>query len=172
MLFNKTRLAIKHIHFAVGHLSVNQQGHTLLRHRFQRRVDVLDGGDPGIRIGGGTRWIQLGRGDSLINGFFDDFRAGVVSKVQNHERLPEAISRPLINNTLPVGQRLCRIPNRRGQVGHDDGATKVARGGRDSSRQHFVITKVQVPIVRAGDGEFCSHGNFRVRGPALASAAL
>eukprot|EP00962_Isochrysis_galbana_P016054 scaffold4589_cov106-Isochrysis_galbana.AAC.8 len=150
---NKDALTVENIDRRVGHLPVDAEGHAELGHRHQGRLHLGVVGDATVRVGGGARRVQLdslhvargGSGPDLVG-------RRAVGQVHGHQRDEAA-------GGSAVGRHRCRDPrlvlgghygsrDGRHQVGHDDGAGKLAGRGAHSVHEHVAITQVMVPVVR------------------------
>ena len=151
-LVDKAFFALEHIHVVAGDFTMHQQRHAAFLHGRQRVVTVADIGDAFIGIGGGARRVQLHRLDEAAFARALDFiRAGVVGEIQRHQRLERAVAHRL-DNAVDIGHRLLHRGYRRFQIGHDNGAGKLARGKRRHRPERIAIAQVQVPVVGAGNG--------------------
>ncbi|MCY1274369.1 hypothetical protein D9M70_229910 [compost metagenome] len=158
-LLDEDGLAVEDIDGGVGHLAVHQQRQPFALHRFQRAIAAADIGHAGIAVGGGPRRVQLDAMHKAAGLGRDDLLgAGVVGQVQRHQRLELHAGRQRGQDAGAVGLRLRHRGHGRLQVGHDDGACELARGIGQHRCQCRAVAQVQVPVVRAGDGERWNHG--------------
>ena len=161
LLLNEDGLAVKQVDVAAGHFAVHQEQHACLLHGFEGLVGFADVGHARIAVGGGTGGVELAGDHTSGLGARDFFGRQVVGEVQRHQRLKAHACGHGGQNALFVGQGLLGRGDRRAQVGHDDRAAKLGgRVGHDGV-QRFAVAHMQMPVVRAGDGEgvgCCSHG--------------
>ena len=127
--FDEHRLAVEHIHAAIGHLTMHQQRHPAALHLFQRRICPAYVGHARIGVGGRPRRIQLDRMyHAALSGAPDLLGRGVVGEIQGHQRLECRPCRQGSQNALAVGLRLCGGGDRRPEIGHHDGTGELPRG--------------------------------------------
>ncbi len=88
LTLNEHRFSIEHIHLGVGHLAVDQQRHADPLHRLEHRRDAGQITHPGLGVGGGPGWIELGGGeDPLAEAPLQLTRIDRVGEVGRHQWL-------------------------------------------------------------------------------------
>ena len=91
---------------------------------------------------------------------------GFLGQIQCHQR---GEIRPLWqggHDPRLISGCIRRCHHRGHQIGHDDGAGKMARGFGQDGRQHRAIAQVQVPVVGAAEGDLICHGGAGLHNPA------
>ncbi len=155
---DKDFLAIEHVDVAAGHFAVDQQRHANFGHRFEHREDLVDTGHAGVGVGGGAGRVQLGGVHEAAGlGGADVFGLSDVGEVKHHQRLEAAALRASGEDALTIGIGLLRVAYRRHEVRHDDGAAKGARNVSDGMGQNGAITKMDMPVVGAQEGQAVGH---------------
>ena len=152
-LVDEHGFAIEDIHVGVGHFTVHQQQEARSLHGLQGLVGLADVGDAGRAVGGGAGRVELQGDDARRLGTRNLFGRGVVRQVQRHQRLEAQAGRQGRQDALPVGHRIRRRGDRWLEVGHDDGARKLAGRGRQHRSQRSAVAQVQVPVVGPAQGE-------------------
>ena len=150
---NKHRFTVEQINLGRGHFTVHQQQQALSLHGFQRFVGFAQVRHTRIAVGGGARGVELGRHHTGVLRAFDFVWRQVVSQVERHERLKSHTGGHSGLNTPFIGQRLLSCGDRRTQVRHDDGATKLGSRMRHHRAQRIAVTHMQMPVVRTSDGQ-------------------
>mmetsp|Transcript_16910 Transcript_16910/g.40159 ORF Transcript_16910/g.40159 Transcript_16910/m.40159 type:complete len:295 (+) Transcript_16910:853-1737(+) len=151
-------LAVEDVDVGVGHLAVHEQQQALALHRLQRRVGLAQVGHAGVAVGGGAGRVELEGDDTGLLGTPDLVRRRVVGQVHRHQRLEVRALGPRGQDALAIGQRLSGRCDGRPQIGHHDGTGKLPRGVRQHTVQRGFVAQVQMPVVRAGEGEGVVHG--------------
>ena len=155
LLVNEHRFAVKQINIGAGDLTMDQQQQASLLHSFQRFVGLAQVGHAGVAVGRGTRRVKLERHHAGLFGALNLLRRQVVGQVQRHQRFKLHTCWHCRQNAAFISQRLRRGSHRRPQVRHDDGPAKLGRCVRHHRGQRVAVAHVQMPVVRAGDGEGC-----------------
>ena len=172
-------LTVEDIHVRIRDLTVHQQRHAGFGHGFQHRNHPINGAHARIGIGGGTRRVELdGRHHIPGSGLPDLVHRGLFGEIEGHERLEAcrlgladlAPPRGLIQrkaDAVTIGRSLGHRGDGRAQVGHDDGAAKLACTGGHDRMEGSTVTQVQVPVVggsesqRIHDAMICRHAVHR-----------
>lgn len=126
---------------------------THLFHCLQRGQALAPVGDATVAVCGGACRVQLECHHAGSLGGMHFIWTGVVGEVQRHEGLEGGVGREGRCDALPIRLRQCHRGDGGHQVGHDDGAPKVAGGVGHHRPQASAITQVQVPVVGPGDDE-------------------
>lgn len=150
--------AIEDVDRGVGHFAVHQQGHADVLHRFERLGAAAQVGHAGIAVGGGAGRVELDAMHEAAGAGGADFLGrGVVGQVQRHQRLEARARRQRGEDALAVGASLRGGRHRRLEVGHDDRPAELARGVAHHVGERVAIAQVQVPVIRADDGQGIDH---------------
>ena len=150
---NEGRFTVKQIDVAAGHFSVHQQQHAYFLHGSQCGVNLFEIGHARIAVGGGACRIKFASYYTCCFGFDDFFGWQIVSQVQSHEGFKLNTFRYGRHNARLVGQRQLCGGNGWFQVGHDDGTTKLRRSVGHHRVERCAIAHMQMPVVRASEGE-------------------
>ena len=156
--------AVERVHIRVGDLAVQQQRQVCFLHRLQRAETVRQLRHPRIGVGGGPGGVILHRvhqAARLRQGNL--LRRGVVGEIQGHQRLKTGICGQRRQNALAIGPGQCHGSHRRAQIGHDDGARKLARSMRQYRGERGTVAQVQMPVVGAGEGKGLRCGSLHGR---------
>ena len=136
---------------------MHQQQHTLALHGFKRLVSLAQVCNTSVAVGGGTCGVKLDGHHTGVLGTPDLIGRQVVGEVQRHEWLKRCSAIGRLRGrclyALLVGHCGCSRGHRWAQVGHDDGTAKLGGGVGHHGMERVAIAHMQVPIVRAGDGE-------------------
>src|SRR5712692_1199976 len=73
--------------------------------------------------------------------------------MEGHEGFESGVLRKRLKYSATVCGGESRVRNRRPEIRHDDGARKYARRVRKHARAVGAVAKVQVSVVRAGEGQ-------------------
>ena len=156
---DKDFFTVKNINVCIGDFTVNQQRHIVFFHGRVEMGDLARIGDATVGVSGSTGRVQLeGMHEVTLRGPRHLFHRGGIGQVQHHQRLEGDARRHLSQNSLPVLVGLGHRIHRRGQVGHDNGTAKHVRRGRHRLGEQSAVAEMQMPVVRAGDGQGVSHG--------------
>lgn len=77
----------------------------------------------------------------------------VLGEIEGHQRLETIARRNGPDNAFAIGAGIGGGDDRRHQVRHDDGTGEMAARIPDHPFQHCPVTQVQVPVIRAAQGE-------------------
>ena len=151
-------LAVEDVDFRLGHLAVHQERQIVLFQCLVEMVNARRVGDAAVRVGGGPGRVQLeGMHKRALRRPFDLLHRGFVGQIEHHQRLEIHARRNRRQDALAVGLGQRHGGHRRRQVGHHDGAAEHPRGGGHGFLQHGAVAEVQVPVVRAGQGQSIGH---------------
>jgi hypothetical protein len=162
VLVDKNLFAVEYVDVAAGHFAVDEQRQAYLGHRLEHREYLVDAGHARIGISSGACRVQLGGVDEttgLRGANFFGLRQ--VGEVEHHQRLETAALRARGEDSLTIGVCLLCIAYRRHEVRHDDRAAKSARYVGDGVGQNSAISKMDVPVVGAQEGQAFGHWGFQ-----------
>jgi len=153
-LVQKELFAVEDIRFRPGDFAVDAQSETLFGHGIQCVGAAGDVGDPGVRIGGGPRRVEFdGMHPPTGSGALDFGGRGVISEIEGHQGLEPAVRRGRGEDAVTIGAGLLGGDHRRNEIGHDNGAPETLGAPGHHVLEHRPIPQMQVPVVRAGQGE-------------------
>ena len=153
-----TRLPVEDIHAGIGHLAMDQQRQPDFSQRLKRREDPVDMSDAGFAMGRGACWIELDPVDEAgLPGQAQLLWRGGIRQVQRHQGNEVAARGTSAQNPVTIGGGMRDGGDGRPQVGHYNRPAKHRRRRREHGRQHRAIAQVQMPVIRAGQGQF-THG--------------
>ena len=153
-LFDEGAFAIEYVDVGGGGFAMQGQHDAVGLHRLEHGVDAPQRGDSGVRIGGGTCRVILDRVDEarcLCSGYFG--WACIVREVERHQRQKAGARRQGAENPLAVQARGLGRRDRGPEIWHDDCSPEYGGRGGEDSRHRRPVTQVEVPIVRAGQGQ-------------------
>ena len=137
-----------------GDFAVDEQGDAEFLHLFQRMEATRQAGDAGVRVRGGPRRVELHAVDPAGELCPRDLLGRrVVGQVQRHQGLEARVLGQRGEDQFPVVERTLGRRDRGLQVRHDDCTTETPRSMREHGRQAVALAQVEVPVVRAGQGD-------------------
>ena len=108
-----------------------------------------------VAVGRRSRRVQFDSHYADIFGAPDLVCGQVVGQVKRHQRLKiHALWHGGLDAAF-ISHSKCCSGYRWAQVGHDDGAAKLGRRVRHHGVQCVPVAHMQVPVVRAGNGDRC-----------------
>jgi len=151
---NKHRFAIKYIHRRIGYFAMDAQRHADLLHAFKHAADIANIGNPMRRSGGGMGGIELGCGKhAFAVAARNRIRIAGIGQITGHQRGEIGAGRQGGQDPIPIGRRFRHAGKGRRKVGHHQSAGKLPRGKGQDTGKNRAIAQVNVPIIRAADGQ-------------------
>lgn len=157
---DKHRLTIENIDIGIGDFAMGEEWHPDVLHPLQHRHNLCDIGDAMRAVGGGMRGVKFAGGEyALFMPARNFVRITRISEIGDHQRGEIYPFRDGGYYTLAIGNAVRDRHHGRGQVGHDNRAPKLPCGIRHHRLQHRSVAHMDVPVIRATDGEGGGHGD-------------
>ena len=99
--------------------------------------------------------------DAAGLGLGDIVGRGAFGQVQHDQRLEVGTGWRGGADALVVAARLGGVDHRRHQIGHGNGASEAASRIRQHALEHLAVAQMQVPVIRAEQGQVIVHASSR-----------
>ena len=149
---DKHGFAVENIDSGVGYFAVHQKAHVLLGNFFEHRHEFEQIADAGIGIGGGAGGIEFEGGDAGGFGLAHGVAAGVVGKIERHQRREAAAGGNSGFDLALIVERLRHGGHRRLEIGHHQRAPHLAGAERHNGLERGAVAHMEMEIVGAGNG--------------------
>ena len=160
---DKHRLPVENIDFGIGHLAMDQEGHTDRGHALQHRHHPIHVGDAVRGMRRRMRRVELDCGEhALLMAARHLGGIGRVGQIAGHQRREIGSRWERCQDALAIAARRRDIGHGRHKIWHDDRARELARGPRQDRPQHRAVAEMDMPIVRPADRDRV--GSWRHRG--------
>ena len=151
--------AVENVDIGIRDFAVHAKWQPNFRHAFEHAPNLVKIAHATCRVGCSARGIKLYRiHQTCFVGGRDIVRIGIFCQVKRHERLEGHPFGQSLHDPVAVGFGICACDHRRHKVGHDDGPCKMRGRRGQHSAQHGAISKVEVPVIRAAQGQRFCHG--------------
>ncbi len=152
--FEEHALAVENVHAGRRDFAVDEQRQIVFLHRSERGIGALDPRDAGLRVRRCARRVVLHPAhEARLLRARDLLRAGVVGQVHGHEGLEVGSLRQRIQYAAAVGGGARRVGDRGREIRHDHGAREHSSSVGKHARERGAVAKVQVSVVRPGEGQ-------------------
>ena len=159
---DKHGFTIKDIDFAVGHLTVDGENHTVILHCGEGRVECIDRIDTESRVGGRPGRVQLeGSHQAGLTGSDDGIRSGLVRQVQCHFG-GKARGR-MGHYAFPVTDGVSHFGHWWYQVRHNQHPAEIAGSVLHRALKILVVTQVDMPVIWSFNGEGLHAAKFSTK---------
>ena len=156
------RLAVEDVDMGVRHLAMDQQRHADLLHDLENRIDPAEVGHAVAGVGRGIGRIEFAGGEDAGRKAAPDLvRVDVVGQVAGHQGGEDRSRLDRREDTRAIGLCGRHGGDGRCQVGHDDGAGKLAGRIVDDRAQHGPVAQVHMPVVGPADDQSGAVGGGR-----------